>query len=190
MLHWETTCDGQPTCRYDIKYKLYGIQEWQRMKNCDKMKNLCNMTAELLKKENVYEKIFAKVKAKNGTDSSSWEFSEEFKILRDTTISAPALTVTASSTTILVSITAPLLLHHLKYTGTDHQKKMSFSINVSASSKLIKTENTEETKWNITDLPLGNYCITVNMKYGEITSRSSPQECVEIEARKLEKLQQ
>ncbi|XP_069624058.1 uncharacterized protein [Ranitomeya imitator] len=57
---------------------------------------------------------------------------------------------------------------------------MSFSINVSASSKLIKTESTEETKWNITDMPLGNYCITVNMKYGEITSRSSPYECVEI----------
>ncbi|XP_073529336.1 uncharacterized protein [Phyllobates terribilis] len=179
MLHWETTCDGQPTCKYEIKYKVYS-EKWQRMKHCEKMKNLCNMTAELLKKENVYEKIFAEVKAKKGNASSTWKSSEDFKILRDTTISAPAVTVTASSNTVLVYITAPLLLYHLKYTGTDYQKKMSFSINLSASSKLIKTENTEETKWNITNLPLGNYCISVNMKYGEITSLSSPDECVEI----------
>ncbi|KAM4043707.1 uncharacterized protein ACNLHF_013965 [Anomaloglossus baeobatrachus] len=179
ILHWETTCDGQPSCRYEIQYKVYGDDKWQRITDCEKMKKLCNMTAKLLTKETFFEKIFARVRAKTKNNSSAWKISE-FKALRETTISAPMLTVTASSNTILVYITAPLLLYHLKYAGIDYLEKMSFFIKMSASSQVILTENTEETKWNITNLPPGNYCISVSLKFGEITSSSSPDECVEI----------
>ncbi|XP_056419303.1 interleukin-10 receptor subunit alpha-like isoform X2 [Hyla sarda] len=181
MLHWSTTCDGQPTCKYELQYKVYGDSEWQKKRDCEKSKNFCNMTAEILKKEHVDEKIFARVRAKtNNNATSSWKISKEFQVLRETNISAPAVTVTPSSHTILVDITAPLLLYHIKYAGTDYQKKISFLIKLSSSSKLIKEDYTEKKIWNITNLAPGKYCISVNMKYGEITSSSSPNKCVEI----------
>ncbi|XP_069829838.1 uncharacterized protein [Dendropsophus ebraccatus] len=138
------------------------------------------MTAEVLKKEHVDEKIFARVRAKTNNATSSWKKSKEFQTLRETTISAPAVTLTPLLNTIFVDITAPLLLYNIKYADTNYWKKMSFFIKLSSSSKLIKTEYTEEKTWNITNLVPGNYCINVNMKFGEITSSSSPNECVEI----------
>lgn len=61
----------------------YGENKWQKKTNCEKMKNMCNMTAETLKKEHVDEKIFARVKAKTENEESSWKKSKEFQILED-----------------------------------------------------------------------------------------------------------
>ncbi|XP_044148226.1 uncharacterized protein LOC122936200 [Bufo gargarizans] len=177
ILHWETTCDGQPTCTYEVKYKVYG-DGWQQKTDCDRTKNFCNMTAEMLMKENVDEKIFAKVIVRAKNAKSSWKISKEFKPIEDTIISPPEVAVTPLSDTILVHIIAPLLLYHIKYAGTNYEKKMTFIIKVSALSQVITTEYTEKTIWTMADLPPGNYCISVNMKYGEVASSSSRNECV------------
>ncbi|KAG8582878.1 hypothetical protein GDO81_008209 [Engystomops pustulosus] len=80
------------------------------------------------------------------------------------------------------------MLYGIKYANTNYQKKVSFIIRIFASSKLIKTENTEETKWNITNLAPGNYCISVSMMFGEITSLPSPNKCVEIKGIIIDKV--
>ncbi|XP_068089485.1 uncharacterized protein [Hyperolius riggenbachi] len=186
VLHWEAVCDKQPTCSYEVQYKIYG-ENWKNKIDCWRSENSCDVTTETLMERHVEEPMWGRVRVRQGNTTSTWKETKYFTPIQDTNITSPKVSLYPFWDSILVKITAPQLLY-----VTEHPEKakecISFSITTSTLSKVLRTEDTEHNVWTVTNLTLGQYCISVEMKFNDITSDPSPKQCVILKDRTAEEV--